>query len=117
MNLSKEDLVFYLKGTKRIAENALEEWHGSFIKDPHAAFDNCDREFLWAARLKAFNRVLTAIEKSPELTVDQIITYFMRDIMQMSRWPSHSTSKTSNYATQCLLAAYAEMVDKAQGGI
>jgi hypothetical protein len=100
-----------LERFQRQAENetfVIEKFKAELDKDPAYALSWGCGVFASAAKLRVIKQIISALEDG-ETTNEDIRNHLMGSIMHKSRYPSHSTSPTSNLIEQYELAACAEI--------
>jgi hypothetical protein len=91
----------------------LDKFKVDFDKDPAYAFVwSCDA-FRSAATLKVLNQIIVALEAG-HADIDNIKSTMLDRVLHGSKYPSHSTSPTSNLMEQYELSACASILSDLQ---
>lgn len=90
----------------------LHAFNDKFMENPlYALTSNGDRVFQAAARLNAVDAVLETI-KNENITIVTLSNILLDRIKYMTKYPSMSTSASSNVAHLYETAAYTEILEK-----
>ena len=96
------------------AEKALAEFAAKLAQDPAYALSWGTRSFEHAAKLKVAQWLRTGVIEAGA-TLEALRSEATREAMRGARSPERSTSPTSNLMSQCMTAAWAEMVERLSG--
>lgn len=112
-----ERFEYDLTHTIKTATATLEDWRAKLAEHPFYAFEWADRAFEAAAQVDVATRLLDflhALVADPEKTSAEAFEMTLQaareEVQRGARWPSRSTSPSSNHAEQQKLAAYATIL-------
>lgn len=94
-------------------QSKLDKFMDDFAKDPAHALSWSNGIFEVAARLKVTKQIIAALEAG-DATLENIRSTMMDRVMHKSKYPSQSTSPTSNLMEQYELAACANILSDLQ---
>ena len=104
-----EQLTQAMEFWKLAAQGDLSRFKEELETDPAHALDWGQPTFLSAAKLKVQGYVQHALGNGA--TVEQVRDMAQEHVRKGSRYPTTSTSPVSNYMGQCLLQAWAELLE------
>lgn len=91
-----------------ICSDDLQNFQKDMLQDPENAFSWGDDAMKNAARMNIFGRVYIYLTKE---SLADVLKEIEREMLQMARFPSRSTSDCTNIMAQYKLAAIAEVVE------
>lgn len=123
--MAHADKTLVIKHARRIAahniasgEKAMAEFSKRLAENPASAMSWADSAFEAAAKVQVFRQVADLVAENAQMTDEELVERLTKaiknEVMRGARFPSRSTSTSSNMMATCLLAAWAdagELVD------
>lgn len=107
-----QTFIAKLKNLQAENNKQIDKFREDIASDAAHALSWGDAVFQAAARVKVINQMTAAAATG--MTTERLTATVMQIMTTKARYPSHSSSQTSNLMDQCELAAYAEILEMLQ---
>lgn len=111
--MNKQQAIDHLTNMRDAASAGLERFRKNLHEAPLYAMEWSERHFRDAALLAICEDALVMLRDvdATDESVDRMVNHFTRQAFHAARYPSRSTSATSNLAAQAKAEVYAELAE------
>jgi hypothetical protein len=96
---------------RKFAREELDKFAANMAKNPAYALEWSGGAFTAAGDYEVCSWILAAVDENAGVGLEKIIKQLERDVLRAARYPSRSTSPTSNLMEQEIARAKAELLE------
>lgn len=111
----KVDIKRYCERRIEPLQHRIAKFQDAFTQDPAYALSWSNSTFRDAAALRVYNQILDAVNSNEKLSLDAVLSTMLDRVLNKSKFPSQSTSPTSNLIEQYELSVCSEIYSDLSG--